>query len=127
MSGTIRGECNSSRAFWDAAVALHPNAANLDEGIRFPLCAPDPLRSLFTTAGLKDVEVVALETLTKFNGFSDFWDPFLGAVGPAPSYVSSLSKDERRHLKESLRSRLIMEYDGTIVMQARAWGVRGFA
>ncbi len=115
------------RAFWDAAVALDPNAANLDEGNRFPLCSPDALRSLFTAARLKVVDVIALETLTKFNGFSDFWEPFLGEVGPAPRYVSSLGNDERRRLKESLESRFLMEDDGTIVMQARAWGVRGYA
>ena len=44
------------RAFWDAAVALDPGAADLDEATRFPLCRPEPLRQLFDAAGLSDVE-----------------------------------------------------------------------
>jgi ubiquinone/menaquinone biosynthesis C-methylase UbiE len=114
------------RAFWDAAVALDPNTAKLDEGVRFPLCSPAPLRSLFEDVGLKDVEVKALETTTKFDSFSDYWEPFLGGVGPAPSYVSTLGNDERRRLEEGLKSRLSLESDGAIVMTARAWGVRGY-
>jgi len=33
------------RAFWDAATALDPAAAQHDEGTRFPLCAPEPLHA----------------------------------------------------------------------------------
>ena len=39
------------RAFWDAAVALDPDAADLDESTRFPLCRPEPLRRLFEDGG----------------------------------------------------------------------------
>jgi len=35
------------RAFWDAACALDPAAVELDEGRRFTLCRPQPLRLLF--------------------------------------------------------------------------------
>src|SRR5262249_30995001 len=34
------------RIFWDAAVSLNAAARELDEGVRFPLCRPDPLRAL---------------------------------------------------------------------------------
>jgi ubiquinone/menaquinone biosynthesis C-methylase UbiE len=34
------------RYFWDAATTLDPAAAELDEGRRFPLCQPEPLRGL---------------------------------------------------------------------------------
>jgi hypothetical protein len=33
------------RYFWDAAVALDPRAASLDEGRRFPSCRPDRLET----------------------------------------------------------------------------------
>ena len=39
------------RQFWDAAVALDPSAAGVDEGIRFPAAAPGPLAAAFTAAG----------------------------------------------------------------------------
>lgn len=42
------------RWFWDAAVALDPAVSARDEGRRFPLCRPEPLRRLFGGAGLED-------------------------------------------------------------------------
>ena len=44
------------RHFWDAAVELNPKAVDLDEGRRFQICKPDRLETLFTAAGLKEVE-----------------------------------------------------------------------
>src|SRR5262249_23576239 len=41
------GEMQLMRHFWDAAVALDPGAIEADEGRRFPICKPDPLRALF--------------------------------------------------------------------------------
>ena len=38
------GRMDLIRRFWDAAVALDPAAAPSDEGIRFPICAPEPLQ-----------------------------------------------------------------------------------
>ena len=43
------------RRFWDAAVALDPSAAGVDEGIRFPAAAPGPLAAAFTAAGFAGV------------------------------------------------------------------------
>jgi len=39
------GKMELMRYFWDAAVALDPGATQLDEGVRFPHCHPDPLSS----------------------------------------------------------------------------------
>ena len=36
------GKAEFLRYFWDAAVALDPPALALDEGIRFPICRPEP-------------------------------------------------------------------------------------
>jgi len=112
------------RAFWDAAGALDPAAAVLDEGQRFPLCRPEPLTRLWTTAGLDDVTVRPLEVPTVFTSFDDYWQPFLGGQGPAPGYAMSLTEERRLALRELLRSRLP---DGSIALTARAWAVRGIA
>lgn len=112
------------RTFWDAAVALDPAAAALDEGQRFPLCRPEPLARLWTSAGLDDVIVRPLDVPTVFTGFDDFWQPFLGGQGPAPGYAMSLPEERRLELRELLRSRLP---DGSIALTARAWAVRGIA
>src|SRR5829696_3832533 len=66
------------RHFWDAAGALDPKAKELDEGRRFRLCKPEPLRRLFLSAGLEKVAVNAIEVATRFRDFDDYWSPFLG-------------------------------------------------
>lgn len=72
------------RRFWDAAKALDPGAAALDEGTRFPICAPAPLAALFRDAGLADVATLAIDVPTVFRDYDDYWSPFLGGQGPAP-------------------------------------------
>ncbi len=113
------------RCFWDAAVAVDPAAADLDEGCRFPICRPEPLRRLWTSAGLASVTVVALDIPTPFPGFESYWRPFLGAQGPAPGYVASLAPDRRDALREALRARLPVADDGSLALTARAWAVQG--
>ena len=113
------------RHFWDAATELDEGAASLDEGVRFPICNPEPLRSLWEEAGLDDVAVAPIETDTVFRDFDDLWTPFLGGQGPAPTYTMSLDEPARDALRELLRERLPVEPDGSIHLRARAWGVRG--
>ncbi|NUS63308.1 MAG: methyltransferase domain-containing protein [Saccharothrix sp.] len=114
-----------TRFFWDAATDLDPGAAALHEGRRFPLCRPEPLRKLWTDAGLTGVRVEALEVPTTFTDFADYWRPFLGGQGPAPGYTASLPEDRRRALRDLLRTRLPTQPDGSIRLTARAWAVRG--
>lgn len=113
------------RCFWDAAGALDPRARELDEGTRFPLCRPDRLRALFTGAGLAGVRVEAIDVPTRFRDFDDYWTPFLGGQGPAPSYVMSLPQDRRAALRMRLRALLPHAADGSVPLSARAWAVRG--
>jgi SAM-dependent methyltransferase len=113
------------RRFWDAAAELDPGVRDLDEGLRFPLCRPEPLGELFTEAGLADVAVEEIVVPTVFADFDDYWTPFLGGTGPAPAYAVQLSEAERAALRESLRSSLPTEPDGSIHLTARAWAVRG--
>lgn len=119
------GEMQLMRHFWDAAVALDAAARPLDEGTRFPLCAPDALARLFAQAGLRQVETRAIDVPTVFRDFDDYWTPFLSGQGPAPGYVVSLGEKQRVALRESLRSRLPVASDGTIALVARAWAVKG--
>jgi SAM-dependent methyltransferase len=113
------------RYFWNAVKELDPAAARLDEGRRFRLCGPGPLRELWTAAGLDQVVVRAIEVPTVFVDFDDYWRPFLGGQGPAPGYVMSLTEEHRRDLRELLRVRLPSFEDGSIGLTARAWAVQG--
>jgi SAM-dependent methyltransferase len=113
------------RCFWDAAVALDPSKASMDEGRRFLYCRPEPLAQLFKAAGLYDVEVRAITIPTIFRDFDDYWYPFLGGEGPAGAYAISLKEEDRAALRERIRASLPIEPDGSIHLTARAWAARG--
>ena len=119
------GEMQLMRQFWDAAAAVDPAARALDEGPRFPLCQPDALRALWTAAGLQDIEVRTIDVPTVFKDFDDYWSPFLGGQGPAPTYCMSLPEDHRARLRRHLHDTLPFEADGSIHLIARAFAVRG--
>jgi len=113
------------RYFWDAAIALDAAVADLDESPRFPICNPYALRELFQKAGLNQVEARAIDVDTHFKDFDDYWNPFLGGQGPAPSYAMSLSEEKRGQLRERIRASLPVASDGSIPLIARAWAVKG--
>ncbi|HEV2892287.1 MAG TPA: SAM-dependent methyltransferase, partial [Actinomycetota bacterium] len=119
------GRMELIRHFWDAAAALDPAAAALDEGRRFGVCQPEPLARLFRDAGLAEVDVRPIEVPTRFRDFDDYWGPFLGGQGPAPGYALSLDEPRRAALREELRRRLPFAADGSIPLVARAWAGRG--
>lgn len=113
------------RYFWAAAKALDATAREVDEGKRFPLCRPDALTELFRRGGLDHVRCEAIEIPTPFASFDDYWQPLLGATGPAPSYVASLDPDRRAALARRLEESLPRGPGGTLALSARAWAVRG--
>lgn len=115
------------RYFWNAAVELDHHAKKLDEGLRFPLCQEGQLEALIREAGVQQVEATAMEVKTVFHNFEDYWQPFLGNVGPAPSYTMSLNQKDRKKLEDKLRKSLPIDDDGSIAMLARAWAVKGTA
>lgn len=113
------------RVFWDAAIDLDAAARPLDEGVRFPLCRPEPLSDLFRSAHLHAVTVEPIDVPTVFQDFDDYWEPFLGGQGPAPGYARSLPLARRARLRDRIRQRLRGALDGTISLTARAWAVKG--
>jgi SAM-dependent methyltransferase len=119
------GKMELMRHFWDAAVELNPDAAKMDEGARFPLCRPEALSALFESAGLRQVEVTALDIPTPFESFDEYWRPFLGGQGPAPAYAMALDESSRARLRDRIHKRIPQKADGSISMIARAWAVRG--
>ena len=121
------GRMEFLRHFWDAVVAVAPDARELDEGRRFPICRRDALETLFRSGGLRQVVCEAIEITTRFSDFSEFWTPFLGGTGPAPSYVASLEPARREALAQHLERSLPRQPDGAISLVARAWLVRGVA
>ena len=119
------GRMELMRYFWDAAIALDPRAAALDEGVRFPMCTPGRLEALWRDCGLGEVSSRAVDVPAVFGNFDDYWRPFLGGQGPAPGYCMSLDEDRRAALREHLRHQLPVAPDGSIRLNARAWAVKG--
>jgi SAM-dependent methyltransferase len=113
------------RTFWDAAVALDPDATPRDER-HMPLCTHGALAELWRTQGLQDVDEQPLTIDMAFASFDDYWQPFLGGQGPAGAYVASLSESDRQALQSMVRDRLVSQVpDEGFTLTARAWAVRG--
>ena len=119
------GGMEMMRHFWDAAIAVSPDDAKLDQAERFPLCQPKPLQSLFERVGLHDVHVRAIDIATVFESFDDYWTPFLGRTGAAPTYLAAQSEDIRERIRHTLAARLAPGTNEPITLSARAWAVRG--
>lgn len=117
------GKMELMRCFWDAAVELDPQAAAMDEGVRFPMCHPQALVAQFTSAALVKPAVTAIDIPTRFASFDDYWLPFLGGQGPAPAYAMSLNEVARHRLKERIRSRAPLSAEGALTLTARAWAI----
>jgi SAM-dependent methyltransferase len=119
------GEMQLIRHFWNAAIAVDPGARAFDEARRFPLCDPQRLLALFDECGFARTHCRAIDVPTVFKDFDDYWSPFLGGQGPAPTYCGTLSGERLALLREQLRAALPIERDGSINLIARAFAVRG--
>jgi SAM-dependent methyltransferase len=115
------------RHFWDVAVELNPNDSAFDQAERFPLCQPEPLEALFRAAGLTSISVRPIDIPAVFRDFDDYWLPFLGKQGAAPTYLASLDGESRNRIRDALKNRLVAAADGSIAMTARAWAAQGAA
>jgi SAM-dependent methyltransferase len=105
--------------FWQAARELDPSAAG--ERLRAGIQKGD-LGDRFRRAGLTGVEEGALEARASYDDFTDFWEPFTFAVGPAGQHLASLSPGDQEKLRDACRERLP---SGAFTLTARAWYARG--
>ena len=119
------GEMQLMRYFWEAVAATDADAASFDPRAHYSICQPDPLATLFRSAGLGAIEVGAVDLPMGFQNLDDFWLPHT-MKGPAVTqrYVSALDDDRRAALRERLRTMLPIAADGTIDLIGRAWAVR---
>lgn len=120
------GEMQVLRYFWEAARALDPGAdASSDDDEAFAICKPDRLSAAFEGAGLRSVEVRALDVPAHFRDFDDYWAPLQRGHSPSQEHVAALSDVERSRLGDQLRSTLPTKPDGSIDLLARAWAAKG--
>ena len=81
--------------------------------------------NLFTSNQLKDIECTEIVIETKFTNFNDYWKPFLGGQGPAGKFVQTLADPEKNLLKNNIKSKLLISSDKSILLQARAYAIKG--
>lgn len=112
-------------AFWTAAIELDPQAASLNQADRFADANAQSLQRVFAGANLSNIATQPILIETRFQDFDDYWRPFLGGQGPAPTYVHTLGPTDRERLRRRLQAHLPAEADGTISLRARAWAARG--
>jgi len=113
------GDRGPLTTFWRAVRDLDPSAhdesgmAGVGEG---------QLAGLFAQAGLTVADATALTVQVRHATFGDWWQPFTLGVGPAGTYVASLTGERRRLLRERCRELL---GDGPVDVSATAWAVTG--
>ena len=112
------------REFWDVAIAIDGEAAAFDQARRFPMCSQAGLRELFEKANLEDLTLQALDVVTRFSSFDDYWQPLLSGQGSAPNYLATRDKKTQAAIRERLRAVLPIDAEGAIELPARAWAIR---
>jgi hypothetical protein len=110
------------RLFWDAAMAVDPEAP--DELTSSKFGRDGEIARLFRDAGLRDVASGAIDVEARYDGFDDLWSAFQGHVGPAGVYLASLDAARRAALRDALRARLGTPA-GAFTLPARAWYATG--
>jgi SAM-dependent methyltransferase len=112
------------REFWDAAIAVDGEATAFDQARRFPMCTPAGLRALFARTKVEDVTTHALDIVTRFTSFDDYWEPLLSGQGSAPNYLATRDPQIQTKIRERLRAVLPINGQGAIELPARAWAIR---
>ena len=118
------------RYFWDVAAELDPAARDLAEGLRFPLCRPEPLADAGSRdAGLDEVDDARPSTSPpRFRDFDDYWTPFLGGQAPAPALLHvAQPRSAGPPYGSGSAAALPIRPDGSVALIARAWAVKGRA
>ena len=119
------GKMQFLRLFWDTAREIDTEVYKLDEGDRFQVCHAETLHQTFDKAGLINVKSSYLDIDTVFKNFDDYWNPFLGGQGPAPSYLASLSAEKQEELKSAIQRKLSVKPEDSIKLMARAIAIQG--
>jgi ubiquinone/menaquinone biosynthesis C-methylase UbiE len=85
--------------------------------LSFALHDPNRLEAMLAGAGFHDIRVERMTREDSFESFADYWEPIEAGVGSIPQAYLRLAIDERRAVREEVRSRLSrFERDGKLSM-----------
>jgi ubiquinone/menaquinone biosynthesis C-methylase UbiE len=109
-------------ALTEAATVIDPEAKLLS-GTHGSI---EELLSLWTSAGLTNVEVDGIVFPCGFDSFDGYWQPLTEGQGPAGVYLRRIAEDQRTALRERLLQNIFGDrIDGPFTLQAKAWAVKG--
>lgn len=92
------------RRFWDAALAVDPDAPDEARTMRFGRSGE--LLDLLDQAGLQDTRETTLSVSSTYRDFDELWAGLCAGVGPAGSYCQSLPPPARDRLERRLHAEL---------------------
>ncbi len=97
-------EMEMLRHFWDAALAIDPQAPDEARVLRFG--RQGELTDWLEGAGFHDVVERELEVSSTYADFDELWSGFLYGIGPAGAFCVSLSDERRAALRDELFRRV---------------------
>ena len=103
--------------FWQAVRELDPAA---EDESTLAGAREGHLAELFGLAGLDGAQATTLTVRARYASFTEWWQGFLPGVGPAGSYVASLTDEQRAALRERCRGKLAA---APFEISAMAWTV----
>jgi SAM-dependent methyltransferase len=109
------GDRGPLSVFWRAVRELDP-AANDESGLAG--AREGHLATLFAQAGFSGVRASVLTVRVRYASIAEWWEPYTLGVGPAGTYVASLSPPHAAALREQCQ-RLLPA--GPITVDATAW------
>jgi SAM-dependent methyltransferase len=107
------------RLFWDAALAIDPDAPDEARTMRFGHAGE--IADLLTAAGFGEVTESTLGVRSTYSGFEELWAGFTAGIGPAGAFCTALPQPRRAALREELFARLGSPAEGfTLAATARS-------
>jgi len=88
------------RGFWDAALAIDPEAPDEARTLRFG--RQGEIADLWSSVGLTDVVESTLQVSSTYESYEELWRSFLAGVGPAGAWCVALPEDKRARLHDEL-------------------------
>ncbi len=113
---------------WQAAEAVAPEAVShqREQNPPPPPTTLSDLQALWRSCGLADTRTAILDLSMEFSSFDDYWQPFLGGSTPTSAFAAALDTQTGGALARMLRDKLPgVRPDGSFVIPARAWAVKG--
>lgn len=85
-----------------------------------PEATPEGAKAALERSGFRDIVIASLDAIQDYRDFEDYWGAQTVSFAPIGKSVASLSDDKRALLRETMKSLLPPNADGSISYSARA-------